>query len=565
MPQPEWESLAGEVRDLQARVARLEYQLGLAQPAAARAQTPATLPSTPIDAIDSTASLLPILGRALLGLAGAYLLRALTESSTIPRGAGVGIGLIYAMLWLVWAARTPAARRLETALHGLTSALVLSPLLFEATARFHAISSWTAGALLVAFTVFGFAVSWRKDLLIVATFATLAGLGTSAALLVTTHDALPFTFVFLAIAAAVEVSACLNHWLSERWLTAATADLAVLLATWLVTNERGLPDSYVPVPHSALLGAQVALLAIYLSSIIVRTLLRGFTFTAFETAQCALAFLISVGGGLRLTSHDPRVAPALAALSLACSAACYLVAFRLLDRGGQRGRNFYTYSTFGILLAIAGSRILLSPVAASIAWSGLAIAAIWAGGAFGRLTLQVHGGIYLVLALGAGGALRQATALILGDQSLAGASQWTVWGGAAAAAVCYFLGAGQAGWAAQTLRIVKAAALVWLTAGIAAGLLTSSYHGVFGAEATHAYCATLRTGVLTLAALGLAWSRARWNRVELARLIYPLMILGAWRLLMVDLHQERMAALFLSLLLYGAALILLPKVLRLRA
>ena len=122
--------------------------------------------------------LLPLLGRALFGLAGAYALRSLTENSVISHGAGVAAGLLYAMFWLVLAARTPSERRLETALHGLTSALVLSPLLFEATARFQAISTWTAGLLLFAFTVFGFAVSWRKDLLIVATFATLAGLGT---------------------------------------------------------------------------------------------------------------------------------------------------------------------------------------------------------------------------------------------------------------------------------------------------------------------------------------------------------------------------------------------------
>src|SRR5450759_5423696 len=104
---------------------------------------------------------------------------------------GVVIGLVYAMLWLVWAARTPAARRLEAALHGLTSVLVLSPLVFEATTRLHAISTWTAGALLLAFTLFGLAVSWRKDLLIMGTFATLARLGTSAAILLATHDVLP--------------------------------------------------------------------------------------------------------------------------------------------------------------------------------------------------------------------------------------------------------------------------------------------------------------------------------------------------------------------------------------
>ena len=83
-------------------------------------------------------------------------------------------------------------------------------------------------------------------------------------MLIATHDVLPFTAVFLAAAAAVEISACLEHWLSERWLAATAADLSVLLATWLVTNERGLPEVYAPIPHSYLLAAQVALLA-YLS------------------------------------------------------------------------------------------------------------------------------------------------------------------------------------------------------------------------------------------------------------------------------------------------------------
>jgi len=551
--QPEWDALVAEVRDLQARVARLESELGLSRAMAPKAEQPA--PAAPL-VVGSADSLFPIFGRAMFGLAGAYLLRWLTESATFSRGIGVGAGLVYAMLWLVWAARTPAEKRLETALHGLTSVLVLSPLLYEATARFHAISTWTAGFLLVAFTIFGFAVSWRKDLLIVATFATLAALGTSGALLVATRDALPFTFVFLAIAAAVEVSACLNHWLSERWLTATAADLAVLLVTWLVTNERGLPETYAPIPNAALLGAQVALLGIYLSSTIVRTLLRGFTFTGFETAQCVIAFLISVGGGLRLTRHDPLIAPALAVLMLACAAACYLVAFRVVDHGQERGRNFYTYSTFGILLAIAGSRILLTGMTASAAWSVLAVAAFWTGGVFGRLTLQVHGGIYLLLALGASGALRQASGLLLGSRTWSFGEHWAIWAGAAAAGVCYALGADSSDWVARALRLVKAAALVWLSAALAAGLLTFGYHSIFGADATHAFCATLRTAVIAGSALLLA----RYD--GFAPLSYGLMVLGAWRLVVVDLQQEHKAALFLSLLLYGAALIVLPKVAR---
>jgi hypothetical protein len=549
----------------------MEVALGLA-PGAEMAEFPA--PSTPALAaepaprlLDSPAALLPVIGRALLGLAGAYLLRALTESATFSPGMGVAIGLIYAMLWLVWAARTPAARRLETALHGLTSVLVLSPLLYEATVRFHAISTWTAGALLFAFTLYGFAVSWRKDLLIVATFATLAGLGTSAALLLATHDVLPFTFVFLAIAAAVEVSACLDHWLSERWLTAAAADLAVLLATWLVTNPRGIPETYAPISHGALLGAQVALLAIYLSSTIIRTLLRGFTFTGFETMQCALAFAISVGGGLQLTSHDSRVAPALAVLALACGAACYLVSFVMLDRDGARGRNFYTYSTFAILLTIAGSRILLSGETAAIAWSLLAICAIWVGGVFLRLTLKVHGCIFLLLSLAASSALEQALGLLLGNRTWPGGAPWAIWSGALTASLCYALGTRHAAavtpsWSSRALRVLVAGTAVLMLAGIAAGLLTAGYHLVAGAQATHAYCATMRTFVLSAAALLLAWAGGRWERPEFSHLVYPVMALGAYRMIGVDLQQDRTAVLFLSLLLYGGALILLPKLIR---
>jgi hypothetical protein len=519
--------------------------------------------------LDST-SLLPVLGRALLGLAGAFLLRALTESGTFSARMGVAIGLVYAMLWLVWAARTPAARRLEAALHGLTSVLVLSPLLFEATTTFHAISTWTAAALLLAFTLFGMAVSWRKELLIVATFATLAGLGTSAALLLATHDVLPFTFLFLAIALAVEVSACLDHWLSERWLAAAAADLSVLLATWLVTGERGLPEGYAPIPHAALLGALVALLGIYLSSTIVRTLLRGFTFTWFETAQCALAFLISVGGGLQLSSHDARVAPALGILALGCAAACYLVSFLMLDRGGELTRNFHTYSTFGFLLTVAGSRILLSGAAAAVAWSVLAVAAIWVGGVFLRLTLKLHGGIFLLLALSTSSALEQGAGLLLGSRTWPGGAPWAIWSGALTAFLCYAVGTRQGAavtpsWSSRMLRILVAGTTVLLVAGIAAGLLTSGYHAVFGAEATHAYCATLRTLVLSATALLLAWAGGRWDRPEFGRLVYPVMALGAYRMIGVDLHQDRTAALFLSLLFYGGALILLPKLIRARA
>jgi hypothetical protein len=556
MPQPDWDVVIREIRDLQTRMALLESRLGPAAEASPALETAPPLVAAEPPPRISTGNLLPVIGRTLLGLAGAYLLRALTESGTLSMRAGVAVGLVYAVVWLVWAARTPAGQRVETALHGLTSVLVLAPLLYEAVARFHAVSTWTAGAILLAFTVFGLAVSWRKNLLIVATFATLAGLGTSAALLVATHDALPFTYVLLAIAAAVEVSACLDHWLSERWLSATAADLAVLFCTWLVTNPRGLPEAYAPIPHGALLGAQVALLGIYLAGTIVRTLLRGFTFTGFETAQCAVAFVISLGGGMRLAQTDPGVGPALAILCISCAAACYLVSFRVLDHGGSHGRNFYTYSTFGFLLALAGTRMLFSGAVAAAAWAILAVACVWLGRVFGRFVLQLHGGIYLVVGLAAAGALQEAAGLLLASRAWPYGSEWPLVGGLAVVALCYALARHVDG----PLRVAEAGLLVWLAGALLAGILTFGYHWAFGGTASHAYCATLRTAVISLGALSLAWAGSQWNRVEFSRLVYPVMALGAWRVIAIDLHQDRTTALFLSLLLYGAALILLPRI-----
>src|SRR5437870_1045049 len=62
----------------------------------------------------------------------------------------------------------------------------------------------------------------------------------------------------------------------------------------MACDQRAGPSRRVH-PDLAFATGQVALLVIYLTSTIVRTLLREFTMTWFEIAQCAAAFLISVG------------------------------------------------------------------------------------------------------------------------------------------------------------------------------------------------------------------------------------------------------------------------------
>ncbi len=557
MPQPDWEALDREVRDLARRVTCLEQRAGLNVPLAPPVGVPENHP------LAQMPGMLPIVGRALLGLAGAYLLlRALTETGTLSASVGIVTGIVYALLWLGWAART-ANEPLKTAFDSLTAVLVLSPLLWEGTVRFQAIGPWTSAATLFVFAAFGMAISWRKSLLIVSTFATLTALGTGAALLMATHNVLPFTFLFLAVGAAIEAAASMEHRVSGRWLGALAADLSVLVATWLGTNEHGLPEGYAAIPYPWLLTAQVALLTIYLASTIVRTLLRGFPITRFETAQCAVAFVISLSGGLRMATP-------MAVVMLLCAVTCYLVCFAVLERRGAPGRNFYTYSTFGILLALAGSRILLSNETVAWVWSFLAIACMWAAGSFGRLSLQAHGAIYLLLALFISGAMKGAADLLLGAALWPGERQGALWAGLAVASVAYALVTyygpdGRPSPNLQVFRIAIAGSFLWLAAGIVAGILTWAYHMVFGTGATHAYCGTLRTGVLAGFSLVLAFAGTRRNRPELSQLIYPAMLLGGYRLLVHDMPQGHTGSLFVSLLLYGAALTALPRLKRLAA
>ena len=572
MSEADLDELRQQVRDLSNRISRLEESLVVRETSAStREAEPAARPEEPdiLSQVPDTTSVLPILGGALLGLAGAYLLRAIAESGVLPSRAVFTLGTLYAVAWLLWAARAPAEQKLATSLYSLTSVLILSPLLWEATLRFHMITTWEASTILVAFTLIGLAVSWRRDLLVVATISTLAALGTAGALLISTHDALPFTFVFLAIAAAVEACACLNHWLGERWLAAAAANLSVLLATWLVTNPNGLPEVYAPISVRALFAAQMALLAIYLSSVMVRTLARGLSFTTFETVQCALAFVIGLGGAMRLSAGGTHITAAVGVFALLCGAACYAISFIMLERHGSHGRNFYTYSTFGILLVLVGCRMLLNDGAAAIVWSLLAIACIGAGGLWARLTLEIHGGIYLVLALALSGALRESAGFLLGTDFWLDSTHAALWMGVAVAGASYLLAVRSApsiggGWNFHALRLAIAAILVWEVLGLSAGGLTTFYRSLVGATAGDPYCATIRTGAVTGAALLLAFAGSRHNFRDFAQMVYPLMLLGAYRLLAVDMHQDRKVALFLSLLLYGAALMAIPRLRRAR-
>src|SRR5208282_5189250 len=85
-----------------------------------------------------------VMGRAMLGIAGAYLLRAVAESDLIPKSIVAGVAIAYAITWLVWGARTRAGSWFPSSVYACTSSLILAPMLWELTMRFKVMSASTA-------------------------------------------------------------------------------------------------------------------------------------------------------------------------------------------------------------------------------------------------------------------------------------------------------------------------------------------------------------------------------------------------------------------------------------
>jgi hypothetical protein len=552
------------VADIEARLAAVEKRL-----AALEGTKPGT-PTHEADDLEPTlddglvATLSAHIGRVLLIFGGAYLLRAITDFQFVATALGLLMGATYAVAWLFIAYRKAAQEsgRATAAFYSCTSVLLALPLLVEAVTKFEVLSGRAGVLALTIYFAAAIFVAVRRKLRSLAWFAVAGSIGAAMFLLIAAHIALA-TNAFLLFLGLVSLWAVYRTaWMGLQWLGGAGVGSG-LVALIAVSHSEQWDIS----PRIAALFALLALLG-YLVSFVVNSHLLRKSVALFEPAQTiavgAIAFW-AVGAAIDAGQLN------LFGIGLVTSVlgvGSYALA---LSRETRRVRkqNFFYYTTLGLLLIVVGTTLMLPVLWAATTWCALALLVAWQSGRTGWVTLSLQCTFLLVAAgIGSGAMATGLQALVAGV-----GSEWPQFvaahpGIALTTVACLFIPVAQSserwGVLAGLPQLIVLVLSVWEVGGLFVAYTAPLLAGAGGAEPDASIVAALRTAVLSVASITLAFS-SRFRRWPEARwLVYPLLILVAIKLFAEDFPHGQPATLFVALAFVGSALLLVARLLRRR-
>jgi hypothetical protein len=449
---------------------------------------------------------LALVGKSVLIIGGAYVLRALTELGVLGPMAGVILALVYALFW-IWSADRALSRgqRVVALFDAGTAALIAGPLLWEAATRFHLLTPAVAVALVLAvsFALLAMALHQRSTTmaLIAVILATMTSIGIAIGTATLTAPLLATTFLGVVLS-----------WLSvrTRWPMPLIVMCAIGTASYRVASVE---------------SALVAFAVLWL--ITPATWTRG---------QAVVATLIGLGGAAFLAAFHNGHPTAIAGACLTISAAAYVTCAM---------RRSAALLIAGAIAALIGSLLALSPFALAMAWAVVAVVSAAIGRRASWMAMHVHAACWSVAAAVAVGLPALLARALFSSTAILESPRVPIIVTGVLAAVALWL----------TDRDARPSRLV-LLAVCAASLLVMALVDA-SAMSNHAMLAMTRTAALAIAAVALSFLGGLV--AEARTLAWIVLVLGGVKLLAQDLTSGNALTLVVALALYGGAIVLVAR------
>jgi len=554
--------VTSSLADLETRLAAVEQRLAILEGGTDEVDDSDREAAAPTLGDGFAANASTHVGRVLLIFGGAYLLRAITDFQFVPTAVGIFMGATYAVFWLFMAYRRGGieSQRTNAAFYGGTSVVLTLPLLHEATAKFELLSGVEGIVALFIYCALAMAVAVVRNQKVLAWMVTAGGIATATASLVASQTAVPVAVFLLFLGLASLWAEYRRSWLGLRWLGAIGANLGVLALVGLAHSDRWSIDPRLPFVFA------VVLLAIYLSSFTYHSHVRDQLLGVFETVQTLVAGGIVFGSASMAVQGGQLGIATAGMLSMLLGVGGYALAVARGTRE-KRYRNFFYYSTFGLVFVVAGTGLLLPIEWAAVVWALMAVAMASFSGRTGWVSLSLQC-TFLLLAAGIGsGLLVTALEALVGDP----ANGWAVLtyshvGIAMSTVACLFIPVSQKserwGVFAGLPQLIVLALSVWEVGGLIVAFGSLTFAGANGTGLNLAALAALRTAVLSAASVTLALSSRHWRWPEARWLVYPVLVLVGVKLFVEDFPNGQPASLFVALAFVGSALLLVARLLK---
>lgn len=523
-------------------------------------------PSAPGEGIPATV-ILSYIGRSLIVLGGAFLLRWLTQSGILPQKIGSVVGMVYALLWIAMAdIKAGRGKRYSAVFHGVTGALIALPLLVEATTKFHYLTATMSAILLPAFIILGLVVAGRRSLRSLAWIVTLPAIPLAFLLARQTGTTTPFLISLLILGFVTLWLGYLRHWHVLATLVAGAVNIGMArMVIELVMKSNRIPAAQHMSQWEAL-SLLSGLIALYFGSYCFRVFKRKRTITKLEIGQTLTVVLIGLGGALMVINANGSSMLPLGIICLVLSIASYTAAYGLLPRRDPNRRNFLFYTLLALAMVLLGCEVSLERSTAAIVFTAIALIAGILANRISSPILFLHGAAYLMAAILRSGLLEATFHGFAGSSAQIGewisvpvlfalvlTTLYPRFPRPQGRSIDLYLGR-------RSVDIFRFVA-VFAWGGFLVSLFVQLSPQGEDTETYRRFLACSRTGVLALSATLLAWYSQRKRLRNLAWLVYAILLVGAIKILFEDIQVGGAATLFLSFGMYGGTLILAPRLL----